>query len=355
MDTSLSAYRSFPYRMHYCVWELTLACCFRCAFCGSSCGDPRENELNTAQCLHVAAQLAELGCRRVSLIGGEVFLRPDWEEIAAALTARGVTVCIVTNGYQITRRLTDALRRVRIESVAVSLDGPARVHDAFRQQGSYARALESIGLLSAAGIPVSVISTLRADNAPLLPELYETLLHYPIFAWQIQACSPMGNAGLNRVDVRFDMQSVIGFIAAHEHTQPFYICAADSIGYYSPQEPHIRGPFSDGYKGCAAGVASIGIDSVGNVRGCESMMDPCFIEGNLREKSLAEIWMAPGAFAYNRLFSPALLTGGCAGCSRGERCAGGCRAYNWFMHGKLHEAPACARRNETGSPRRTEN
>ena len=208
--------------------------------------------------------------------------------------------------------------------------------------------------LTAAGIPVSVISTLRADNAPLLPELYETLLKYPIFAWQIQACSPMGNAGRNRVDVRFDVRETIAFIAAHAHAQPFYICAADSIGYYAPEEPDIRGPFSDGYKGCAAGIASIGIDSIGNVRGCESMTDACFIEGNLRKQSLAGIWMAPGAFAYNRSFTPAMLTGACAGCPHGDLCAGGCRAYNWFMHGRLHEAPACARQNKNISPVKTE-
>ena len=76
----------FPLRS--CVWEITLACCFSCKYCGSSGGIRRENELTTEECLQVARQLADAGCRRVSLIGGEVFLRPDWAEIAAALTAR---------------------------------------------------------------------------------------------------------------------------------------------------------------------------------------------------------------------------------------------------------------------------
>ena len=51
-------------------------------------------------------------------------------------------------------------------------------------------------------------------------------------------------------------------------------------------------------------ILVIGIDSVGNVRGCESMYDDAFIEGNLREKTLKEIWEGPDAFAYNRKFSP---------------------------------------------------
>ncbi len=98
--TELEKYWSFPYHIDSAVWELTLACCFRCAYCGSSGGIARENELTTCECLDTAAQLAGVGCKRVSLIGGEVFMRPDWEEITRALTSRGVKVCLITNGYR---------------------------------------------------------------------------------------------------------------------------------------------------------------------------------------------------------------------------------------------------------------
>ena len=73
------------------------------------------------------------------------------------------------------------------------------------------------------------------------------------------------------------------------------------------------------------------------------MYDERFNEGNLREKSLREIWEAPGAFAYNRGFEPSMLTGACAECEYGRWCAGGCRSYNYFVHGRLYEAPFCAR------------
>ena len=116
------------YVLRECVWELTLACPFRCAYCGSGGGVARPDELSTEECLDVSAQLADLGCRRASLIGGEVFLRPDWREIAAALTGRGIRVCIITNGYRMTPELIGDLKALPVESVAVSLDGPERVH-----------------------------------------------------------------------------------------------------------------------------------------------------------------------------------------------------------------------------------
>ena len=75
----------FPFRPDSCVWEITLACCFRCAYCGSGGGKARENELTTEECLDAARQIAEIGVKRVSLIGGEVFLRPDWEEVKVGI------------------------------------------------------------------------------------------------------------------------------------------------------------------------------------------------------------------------------------------------------------------------------
>ena len=69
-----------------------------------------------------------------------------------------------------------------------------------------------------------------------------------------------------------------------------------------------------------------GIDSTGNVRGCEALYDSRFIEGNLRDLPLDEIWGNPNAFAYNRAFTLEKLTGICSTCEVRGRCAGGCRS-----------------------------
>ncbi len=104
----------YTYQLQSCVWELTLACCFSCRYCGSKAGHARENELTTEECLSVACQLADMGCRRVSLIGGEVFMRPDWPAIAQALTERKVKVSIITNGYLFGKDLIAELKRIDI-------------------------------------------------------------------------------------------------------------------------------------------------------------------------------------------------------------------------------------------------
>lgn len=333
------------YTLRSCVWELTLACSFSCKYCGSSGGKARENELTTLECIHIANQLADLGCRRVSMIGGEVFMKKDWELIVETLVSHKIKVCIITNGYILTPSHIERLKSLHIESIAVSIDGTEAIHDKYRQPGSFAKARNVIEQLVQNKIPVSVISTLNKENVETLETLYQNLKDSGIFAWQLQACSPMGNAAQSGIDYRFDPQKVIDFVSSHMRTAPFMLGIADNIGYYSEEEGYLRGNLSGKavFHGCRAGLTSIGIDSIGNVRGCESMYDSYFIEGNLREKTLREIWENPDGFAYNRKFTPELLTGACRTCDKGMYCAGGCRSYAYFVHQKLHEAPFCVR------------
>ncbi|MEA1674931.1 radical SAM protein [Nitrospirillum sp. BR 11163] len=52
------------------VWEITLACNLKCQHCGSRAGRPRADELTTAEALDLVDQLAALGTREMTLIGG---------------------------------------------------------------------------------------------------------------------------------------------------------------------------------------------------------------------------------------------------------------------------------------------
>ena len=333
------------YKLTRCVWEITLACCFNCRYCGSGAGRPRDNELTTDECFKVADELISLGCKRVSLIGGEVFMRRDWNDIVRHLTSGGAAVNIITNGFMFNEMILNEIKNSGVESVSVSLDGPREVHDKFRQKGSFDRALSAVSKLTGAGIPTSIITTLHSENAELLENMLDILRQYKIFAWQLQACSPMGNAADGGFEHKFDFLRVMDFIDKYADTVPFSIGMADNIGYFTEADGRLRGNRSGRafFMGCLAGISAIGIDSAGNVRGCESMYDKRFIEGNLREQSLENIWNDPDNFSYNRNFRKELLTGKCSSCSLGEYCAGGCRSYNYFVHGKLYESPYCVR------------
>ena len=65
--------------------------------------------------------------------------------------------------------------------------------------------------------------------------------------------------------------------------------------------------------------------------------------GNIRERSLIDIWNAPNSFSYNRNFSKENLNGECKNCRYGKRCRGGCLTVSTSLTGEKHSDPYCMR------------
>jgi radical SAM protein with 4Fe4S-binding SPASM domain len=318
-----------------CVWELTLSCNLRCKHCGSFAGNRRERELSVEENLRVADELVALGCRRVTLSGGEPTLNQDWDRIGKRLADQCVKVNLISNGWHWTSAHVERAKAAGLCGAAFSLDGFEREHDEFRQPGSFARVVSAIETCVAGGLPVAVNTTVNRLNQRSLRELRDFVRDKGAFSMQIQLATPSGNMGEHRdlvVDPA-DLVWLVPEIAAlcRQNTRKFFTVGADDIGYYGMPEQGLRDdggelPF---WIGCRAGCHVIGIESSGNVKGCLSLPSSMhgegrFVEGNLREKSLAEIWRAEGAFAYNRKHTEASLTGFCRVCRYRDFCRGGC-------------------------------
>src|ERR1700691_6045240 len=78
------------WRPVYAVWEITLRCDLACRHCGSRAGRARPDELSTPEALDLVRQMAELGVKHVTLIGGEASLRDDCLRIARAIRDHGM-------------------------------------------------------------------------------------------------------------------------------------------------------------------------------------------------------------------------------------------------------------------------
>jgi radical SAM protein with 4Fe4S-binding SPASM domain len=318
-----------------CVWELTLACNLRCKHCGSIAGSKREREMSLDESLQVADQLAALGCRRVTLSGGEPTLNPDWDRIGKRLGDHGIKVNLISNGWHWSAAHVARAKAAGLCGAAFSLDGFEREHDEFRQRGSFARVVSAIDACVAGGLPVAVNTTVNTLNARTLRELRDFVRERGAFSMQVQLATPSGNMGEHR-DLVIDPKDLLWLVPelsalCRENTRQFFTVAADDIGYYGKPEQLLRDdggelPF---WIGCRAGCQVVGIESGGNVKGCLSLPSSMhgegrFVEGNLRDRPLAEIWNAPGAFAYNRAEASSRLTGFCGVCRYREFCRGGC-------------------------------
>jgi radical SAM protein with 4Fe4S-binding SPASM domain len=332
-----------------CVWELTLRCNLRCLHCGATAGRTRPDELATTEALRVADELAALPAREVTLMGGELFLRPDWLAVAERLREGGVQVVIFTNGTLLTPKRVAQLQALEPRAVGTSLDGGrAAVHDGIRGlPGAFDKTLAAIEDLQAAGLRVGVITTLTRRN------LYELLAIARLLAgrdvrWQIQVASA-GGERLDRADLLTPLEFYFAalFIARVRATYPWPVLpaiGAHDVGYCSTRLPSLRVP-GQVWAGCGAGRDTLGIRSDGGIKGCLSLQDR-FVVSSLRGHSLAELWEGDTFASWRQ---PVPRHGFCADCRHGERCEGGCTALAVTYSGRRGDNPMCLYRVEHGN------
>lgn len=329
------------------VWEMTLRCNMNCMHCGSRAGKARQDELTLEECKDIAKQLIDMGLEQITLIGGEIFTLDFWHIIARQFVDNGVSTNIITNAYLLGDKQLEQIEKSGIKMVAVSIDGTEKTHNLIRgKKDSFERAIKALDILKEKGYQTSVVTTVMKLNIDQLEELYKIFKDHKVDAWQIQLATPMGNASDNDLLVEPErVKDIIDFIVDKRNESDMVIFPGDDIGYYNEKEEELRGYPGESFifNGCGAGLFVVGIDSVGNVKGCESLYDDKFIEGNLRKESLEEIWNKEGAFSYNRDFTPDKLTGKCKNCEMGKYCAGGCRQMCYFTSGEYYNNMYCAR------------
>jgi radical SAM protein with 4Fe4S-binding SPASM domain len=329
-----------------CVWELTLKCDMNCLHCGSRAGKERKDELSNEEALALADELMSLGCKYVTLIGGEVFLYKGWEKIARRFTENGINVNIITNGYRFGDKQVEEVKYAGLSNIALSIDGMKEQHNTIRNNAkSFDALIKTIDRLNQEDIKIGVNTTLIDSNVSDLEELYKFFLDNNIKIWQLQLANPMGNFSDRKEQMISisNIKKVTSFIKQKRDEGKIKIYTGDNIGYYDENERFIRGePGNINYwSGCHAGLSVVGIDSIGNVKGCESLYDDIFIEGNIREESFSDIWFKDTNFAYNRNFDKSLLSGKCQDCDMGVYCRAGCRGACFFTNGNFFENAYC--------------
>ena len=321
--------------------EFTLKCNMRCIHCGSSAGYNRKNELSTNEWIDVIKQLSNLRCKLVTLLGGEPFMRKDWDVISREIRDQGMDLTIISNGLCINDSIIKKLKSLDIYTIAISLDGSSpETHDYIRQvKGSFKKCKEVLKSLKKEAIPTSVVTTLNKTNLKDLPAMREFLLNKGI-AWQIQIAVPMGRFTRDQMLSEEEFYAAALFISSTRKEYTFKelpIMGAHCFGYYSSILPNIM---LSPWQGCQAGISGLGIQSDGMIKGCLSLTDE-FIEGDVRKNKLEEIWNNPKAFSYNREFTTQNLKNSCKDCKYGKKCRGGCLSVSTSLTNQTNSDPYC--------------
>lgn len=356
MDTTYQVPTRLPTKEDYekyvpthVVWEITLACNLKCQHCGSRAGKARPSELSTAECLEVVDQLARLGTREITLIGGEAYLRRDWTEIIRAIRSHDIYCGVQTGARNLTdERLSKAIE-AGLQGIGVSVDGLREVHDKFRGvPGSYEMAIDALKRAKAAGLKTSVNTVIGSPNFRQLPEIMEQIIAAGATHWQIQLAVAMGNAVDNEEILLqpYQLSELMPMLAQLYHEgidRGLLMIPGNNIGYfgpfehiwrsYNPQQPH--------WTGCSAGQTGMGLESDGTVKGCPSLSTVDYAGGNIRDLSLEDIWRSSEGLHFGRLRSVDSLWGFCRSCYYAELCRGGCTWTADSLFGRPGNNPYC--------------
>lgn len=336
------------------VWELTLACNLRCAHCGSRAGRPRSDELTTDEIRSIVAELAALGTREISLIGGEAYLRRDWLDIIRAVAESGIKCGLQTGGRALTRAKIEAAVAAGLSSAGVSVDGTEEVHDRLRGvPGSFRQALSAIEEFARAGLTPGCNTQINRLSAPVLEETYEHIYAAGARMWQIQLTVPAGNAA-EQVDLILqpwqipETYDTLARLFERGRKAGFRLFSGNNIGYFGPYE-HLWRTMTDEpayWDGCGAAESGMAIEADGVVKGCPSLHKGEYGGGNVRDHgNLTEIWLAMQASVRPNVERPAW--GFCGTCYYKSVCKSGCTWTAGSILGVPGNNPLCDHRART--------
>ena len=306
---------------------MTLACNFSCHHCYSSSGKRAADELTLPEMESIIAQLAEMGCQKLVLGGGEPFLRSELPAVIRAADALGIDCFVHTNGSKLSAKLLAELAQCPPAALAVSLDGPdEESNDAIRGAHAFERAMQGVAMLGKhypPGFNLSVTITPR--NATQAPAMVELAHEHGAKVLLLRPAYPAGEAMAEPALVcdRDTFARAIDLARAR---------AAELGVTVDAPHPHEQGvPDFEGF-GCVAARVVMGIDPRGNVTPCLNLPDK-FFAGNVRTKSLLHLWRGGRPFVAVRAQT---ANAQCASCRHFDTCRGGCRVRSLFAGNGLN-------------------
>ncbi len=339
-----------PFLVSFCISNKCNLSCKHCYSDATENGLP--NELSTAEVLGFISDLARWKVGLLVLDGGEPLCREDVFDIVAAASGKGIMTGLGSNGTLIDKATARQMVKAGVNSVAISIDGAdPETHDAFRgQSGAFQQAMEGISACKAAGLPFQLGMVIRKQTASQVPDMLRLAVESGAEAAEFFDLVLAGRAKRECLDDALEpdqRRELMEWLAQSQVDCPILIRVPACPMYpvilqekdirpkHIPMNVLRRIPYYG--RGCAAGMPSGYITVLAN-----GDVNPCMLLqarlGNVREKSIIEIWQESPILAKLRSRE---LKGECGKCSHRLICAG-CRGRAYEQTGDmLASDPGC--------------
>ena len=344
MEEKNSRYTSAPI---YMTLGITSGCNYRCKHCGNNSTAPKESDLKDEEIYKLLDEMIELNLLKINFTGGEPTTNPHLIEYIRYVKGKIPRITMTTNGSLITDEFAKRLKDAGLNMAKISIDGLSKFHNQFRNfENAYEKAIAAIKNFQKHGIEVRVQTTLTKDNTKDLLDLMEVLSDLKISHQTIVPVCPIGRADR---EMMLDKESYKNFI------YDMHLKVKDLIEKGTTTNFQIRPVF--GARELFEGLKNTSFETLSMKYSCEALQNtmeiqpngdvvPCsFLSlpiGNVRNKSLLEIWKDAEANKLRGLFENNKNNEHCSNCSKSELCNGGCIANKYYYHNDLtKKEPYC--------------
>jgi len=300
------------------------------------------SDLSTEDWKSIIRKLGDAKVMRVTLTGGEPFTRPDLFDLVDSVIENRMRYTILTNGTLINEETIKALevgkRRLRLDSIQISIDGScAEVHNKSRPD-SFDRAVSGLRLLKKEGFPVTVRATISKHNMEDLEATTAFLLEdIGLPSMTNNEASPIGTGCTYQDEVALEYKDVLKVGLRLEELQKKYpgriTAQAGPLAklriYKEMEDARRSNQFTNrwkmGYLSSCGGVFSrLGILHDGSIVPCSILYD--LTMGNMQTDDLLDVWMNSPVIkeVRDRYIVPLTEISICANCEWVEYCNGGC-------------------------------
>jgi len=289
---------------------LQLVITIRCNLTCKSCNVWRQpfdlnSELSFNEIKEILNESAAWGITELNILGGEPFIRSDWEKIVSYAKEKGLSVLVVSNGTLINIELAQRIADCGLDVILISLDGAKKeTHDRLRGEGMFERILQGIETLSRLSknkTPKIVLTlTVSKENLFELEEYINLARHLsvegvyftPLLLDNIHLFSRKKIHDL-WVEEKYlpDLDKIFASVYRYAKTKGYDLFHPS----FKLLPKYFRGELKKGDWVCFAGLNRLVVNHAADIQICGQAV------GNLRKaKSLKKIWGSRTAYKRRR-------------------------------------------------------
>lgn len=316
------------------TFMLTNRCVTRCKYCYADTSTPVKSPLPTARIMELIEEAERIKVQQINLIGGEIFLHPDWKAILKALVEKDMSPEFISTKIPVTLQTVEDIKETGYRGIVqISLDtcNPLLLSESLQAPPHYAGdMLRALHLLDAGGLNYhvsSVLTNYNCDTGTLTELLHRLSELKHLRDWRIL---PVNNSASRDYKEfarlkpeKTKIAQVFRELRPLISRSPFPVILGEDALKKKYYETWGGSRYFKGSE-CSALNTHMFILPDGKVTICEQLYwHPKFIIGDVTGQSLKEVWNSPEAL---HLCSPARADIGeasaCKRCRFFEDCYG---------------------------------